>query len=93
MSIAEKNPVRTRILVLEEHPLLRYGLIHYLNSQPDMTVCGEADNIRHARNKIAQCKPQLLLTALRLGTGDSLEFVKALKAQQPGLLILCVFRL
>src|SRR5206468_8012936 len=33
-------------------------------------------------------KPQLLLTALRLGTGDSLEFVKALKAERPGLLIL-----
>jgi DNA-binding NarL/FixJ family response regulator len=73
---------------LEEHPLLRHGSIDYLNSQPDMTVCGEADNIRHARDKIAECKPQLLLTALRLGTGDSLEFIKALKAEEPGLLIL-----
>ena len=53
-----------------------------------MIACGEADNIRHARDKIAECKPQLLLTALRLGTGDSLEFVKALKTEQPGLLIL-----
>src|SRR5439155_14019186 len=37
---------------------------------------------------VAERKPQLLVTALRLGTGDSLEFVKALKAEQPGLLIL-----
>jgi DNA-binding NarL/FixJ family response regulator len=88
MSDPVKNPVRTRILILEEHPLLRYGIRDYLNSQPDMIVCGEADNIRDARNKIAECKPQLLVTALRLGAGDSLEFVKALKAQQPGLLIL-----
>jgi hypothetical protein len=44
-----------------------------------MIVCGETDNIRDARHKIHECKPQLLLTALRLGTGDSLEFVKALK--------------
>ena len=49
---------------------------------------GKADNIRDARNEIAKCKPQLLVTALRLGTGDSLEFVKALKAEKPGLLIL-----
>src|SRR5205809_7651154 len=53
-----------------------------------MIVSGEADNIRDARNKLAECKPQLLVTALRLGTGDSLEFVRALKAEHPSLLIL-----
>jgi DNA-binding NarL/FixJ family response regulator len=68
----EKNSAKTRILILEEHPLLRYGLAHFLNSQPDMIVCGETDNIRGARHKIQESKPQLLLTALRLGTGDSL---------------------
>jgi DNA-binding NarL/FixJ family response regulator len=88
MSDPVKNPVRTRILVLEEHPLLRCGISDYFNSQPDMIVCGEADNIRDARNKLAQCKPQLLVTALRLGAGDSLDFVKALKGERPGLLIL-----
>ena len=53
-----------------------------------MIACGEADCIAGARSKIAECEPQLLLTALRLGTGDSLEFVKALKAEYPGLVIL-----
>src|SRR6476659_3110135 len=80
--------VKTRIVVLEEHPLLRDGMTDFLNAQPDMMVCGQADNIRNARNEIAKYKPQLLVTALRLGTGDSLEFVKALKAEQPALLIL-----
>lgn len=88
MAPSGKNPVKTRILILEEHPLLRHGISDYLNAQPDMMVCGEADNIRDARNKFAQCKPELLLTALRLGAGDSLEFVKALKAERPTLLIL-----
>src|SRR6266513_6002826 len=82
------NRVKTRIVVLEEHPLLRHGITDFLNSQPDMVVCGESDNIHSARDEIARCKPQLLVTALRLGTGDSLEFVKALKAEQPALLIL-----
>src|SRR5947208_13756406 len=88
MSDSGKNPSKTRILILEEHPLLRRGISDYLNSQPDMLVCGEADNIRDARDKVAECKPQLLVIALRLGTGDSLEFVKALKAERTGLLIL-----
>ena len=51
-------------------------------------VCGEADSIPEARSKISEHKPDLLLTALRLGIGDSLEFIKALKVQAPGLLIL-----
>ncbi|HEY2681822.1 MAG TPA: response regulator transcription factor [Candidatus Udaeobacter sp.] len=80
--------VATRIMVLEEHPLLRDGMTDFLNAQPDMMICGVADNIRDARNEIAKSKPQLVVTALRLGTGDSLEFVKALKAEKPALLIL-----
>jgi DNA-binding NarL/FixJ family response regulator len=88
MSAPEKHPVKTRILILEEHPLLRYGVTHFLNSQPDVIVCGESDNIRDARHKIHESKPQLLLTSLRLGTGDSLEFLKALKSERPALLIL-----
>ncbi len=88
MSASGKDPVKTRILILEEHPLLRYGIRDYLNCQPDMIVCGDADNIRDARDKIAECKPHLMVLALRLGTGDTLEFVKALKAERSGLLIL-----
>ena len=88
MSAPEKHPAQTRVLVLEEHPLLRHGVADYLNSQPDIIVCGEADHIRDARHKLNECKPQLLLTALRLGTGDSLEFVKSLKSERPALLIL-----
>ena len=84
----EKHPVKIRILILEEHPLLRHGVADYVNSQPDMMVCGETDNIRGARQKIQECKPQLLLTALRLGTGDTLEFVKALKSEYPALFML-----
>ena len=83
-----RKSVATRILVLEEHPLLRDGIADFLNAQPDLLVCGQADNIPHARSEIAKSKPQLLITALRLGIGDSLEFVKALRAEKPGLLIL-----
>jgi DNA-binding NarL/FixJ family response regulator len=88
MSGQEKTPAKAQILVLEEHPLLRHGIADYLNDQPDMVVCGEADNIRDARQKLDQFKPRMLLTALRLGAGDSLDFVKALKSERPELLIL-----
>jgi DNA-binding NarL/FixJ family response regulator len=74
-------PAKIRVLVVDEQPLLRCGISTYLNSQPDMVVCGEADNIADAQSKIAECQPQLVLTELRLGAGDSLKFVKKLKAE------------
>jgi DNA-binding NarL/FixJ family response regulator len=83
-----RHAVKTRILVVDEHPLLRHGIIAFINCQPDMVVCGEADCIPSARTKLAECKPHLLVIGLRLGTGDSLEFLKALKAQYPGLRII-----
>src|SRR5207249_7039947 len=54
----------------------------------DMIACGEADSLPSIHNKLAETKPHLIVIGLRLGTGDSLELVKAIKAQIPELLVL-----
>jgi len=82
------RPAKIRILVLDEQPLLRCGISTYLNSQPDMMVCGEADSIADARSKIAECQPHVVVTELRLGVGDSLKLLKQLKAENRALRIL-----
>jgi len=79
--------------VLDEQPLLRCGISTYLNSQPDMMVCGEAESLLNARSKIAQCQPQLVLTGLRLGTGDSLKSIKKLKPKYLGCASWCTLHL
>ena len=53
-----------------------------------MIACGEADSVPTVQNKLTETKPRLVLIGLRLGAGDSLELVKAIKAQIPGLLVL-----
>jgi len=88
MTDIDANPDKIRILVLDEQPLVRYGIGAYLNSQPDMVVCGEADSIPDVRNKIAQCQPQVLVAELRLGFGDSLKLIRQLKAENRALRIL-----
>ena len=79
---------KKRILVVDAFHMLRHGLITFLNGQANLIVCGEADSIPSALIKIAECKPHLLVIGLRLGAGDCVEFVKALKVQTPSLLIL-----
>jgi DNA-binding NarL/FixJ family response regulator len=81
MTDTDEHSAKIRVLVLDEQPLLRYGISTYLNSQPDMVVCGEADNIAGAQSKIAKYQPQLLVTELRVGACDSLKLVKELKAK------------
>jgi DNA-binding NarL/FixJ family response regulator len=84
----ETHATKMRILVVDEHPLLRQGMTMFLNCQPDMIVCGEADSIRNAQSKLAECRSDLIVLGLCLGTGDTLDFIKALKAQKPKLPIL-----
>jgi len=83
-----EEPAKIRIFVLDEQPLLRQGISAYLNSQPDMMACGEAGSVSDARRKIAECQPQFVVTALRLGAGDSLKLIKELKTQNPRLCVL-----
>lgn len=82
------EPAKIRIFVLDAQPLLRQGISAYLNSQPEMIVCGEAGSVPDAQRKIAECQPQFVVTALRLGAGDSLKLIKELKTQNPRLRIL-----
>ena len=88
MTDTGEHSAKIRIVVLDEQPLLRCGIIAYLNSQRGMVVCGEADTIAGAATKIAEFQPQLVVTELRLGAGDSLKLVKKLKAENRALRIL-----
>jgi len=88
MSDTGDHSAKIRILVLDEQPLLRCGISTYLNSEPDMIVCGEADSLADAGNTIAECQPQLVVTELRLGTGDSLKLIGKLKTEHLALRIL-----
>jgi DNA-binding NarL/FixJ family response regulator len=88
MAVGEKRSAKIRILVVDEHPLLREGAINLINRQVDMVVCGNFDTIPSVQNALTGCKPDMVLLGLRLGTGDTLEFIKSLKAQYPELRIL-----
>ena len=88
MTDSGEQRTKIGILVLDEQPLLRQGISAYLSSQPDMTVCGGAGSVSDARNKITECQPQVLVTALRLGAGDSLTLIKKLRTENAEMRIL-----
>ena len=79
---------KARILIVEDHPLTRRGLMQLLDQQADMTCCGEADNISAAKAAVATLKPDLVLLDLLLGTGNGLDLLKAWKAILPDMPVL-----
>lgn len=79
---------KASILVVDDHPIFREGVVQLVNRQPDMMVCGEAGNVASATTEVEARRPQLVLLDLRLGTGDVFELIKGWKARFPGLLVL-----
>jgi len=79
-----------RILVVDDHPLLRDSLIKLICSERDIVCCGEADNVADAKRLVQGAKPDLMLLDLRLKSGDSLDLIKSMKVEQPALKILVI---
>lgn len=81
-------PSKARILLVDDHPILRHGMTTMINAEEDLLVCGEADGVQTATKAIEDCKPDLALVDLAIRDGDGLELIKVVRAKFPRLLTL-----
>jgi two-component system NarL family response regulator len=72
-----------RILIADDHPIVRDGLNAVINDQPDMAVVGEAGNGKEAVELAQQHRPDVMLIDLRMPQMNGLEAVKAIRAEWP----------
>jgi DNA-binding NarL/FixJ family response regulator len=86
MTVAE----RTRVFIVDDHPIVRQGLAQMINQEADLTVCGEAEEAQVALQAVAELHPDLVLVDLSLKGGSGLELIKALRARQNTLPVLVV---
>ena len=82
--------VPARILVVDDHPLVRAGLAQLISQQPGLTCCGQADTAAAALAAVPALQPHLVTVDLRLKGGDGLSLIKDLKLQYPSLLTLVI---
>jgi DNA-binding NarL/FixJ family response regulator len=68
-----------RILLVDDHPVLRWGLRQLLANLADLSVCGEADSIEDALHAVNLSKPDLVVVDLALGRGDGLRLIRRLR--------------
>lgn len=72
---------KLKVLLVEDHPMFREHLTQLIKRDLDMTICGEADNIRDAMNLILEQKPDIAIVDITLRGSSGLELLKDIKAQ------------
>ena len=81
---------KNRILIVDDHPVVRSGLKQIINAESDLTVCGEAENAGDAQYRIDELNPDLVLLDLTMKGMSGLELTKQLKRYYPNLPVLIV---
>lgn len=79
---------KTRIFIVDDHPVVRYGLARFIDQQSDLVVCGEAGDAKEALDAICATKPDLAIIALSLRGIDDMELIKGLKERREKLPLL-----
>jgi DNA-binding NarL/FixJ family response regulator len=79
---------KARIFVIDDQPIIRERLVELINREPDLTICGEAEDIRVGEKKIGQEKPDLVITGLSFKQSHGLGLVKDLRANFPQVRVL-----
>ena len=87
---ASAGPVRKRILLVDDHPMMRAGLAQLINRQADLIVCAEAGSPAETQALLSKAKPDLILTDLTMPGRGGIEFIKDLIALEPEIAILVV---
>ncbi|MGY1619462.1 response regulator [Geodermatophilus sp. SYSU D00691] len=78
----------TRVLVVDDHPVVRGGLVGWLDAQPDLTVVGEAGDGLEALARVAETTPDVVLMDLRMPRMDGVTAIERLAAAHPAVRVL-----
>ena len=77
-----------RIVLVDDHPMVRERLAEVINREPDLSICGEAEDRAGALEVVEREKPRLAIVDLTLKRSNGLDLIKDLRVMYPELLIL-----
>ena len=77
-----------RVLLVDDHPIVRQGLKRLISTEPGLVVCAEAESVREARQAIREHAPDVVVADVSLKDGDGIHLVKDIRAHHPDLPVL-----
>ncbi len=81
---------KKRVLIVDDHPLMREGLAQLIGKQRDLIACGEAATAADAKSAVERDAPDVVILDLMLGYSDGLDLIKFLKAIAPQVPVLVI---
>jgi len=84
------KPNATRIMLVDDHPVVREGLAESIERESDLTVCAQAEERSEALQLLEIAKPDLVVVDLMLKNSSGLELIKDIHARWPRVLLLVV---
>ena len=78
------SQTRKRILIVDDHPVVRQGLAQFINLEPDLEVCAEAGNVKEALEAVEKQKFDLAVVDMLLENTTGIQVTKDLKSRCPG---------
>ncbi|MHC4331056.1 MAG: response regulator transcription factor [Planctomycetota bacterium] len=79
---------KARIVIVDDHPIVREGLADLINKEDDLVVCGEAEDAYQAMEVISELEPDIVIVDISLQDTSGLELIKDIKVQYPSLPVL-----
>ncbi len=83
-----ETPATKRILIVDDHPIVRQGVRHVIEQESDLRICAEAESATEALQCLQQQKPDLAIVDISLKGTDGLELTKWIRAQDEHLPVL-----
>jgi DNA-binding NarL/FixJ family response regulator len=84
----ETRSSSTRILIVDDHPVVREGLAMQIATQPDLEVCGEAEDVPGALALLPSARPDLAIIDISLKKGNGIDLIRRIKDRYPTVRIL-----
>jgi|KBSMisStaDraftv2_1062788.scaffolds.fasta_scaffold01148_3 DNA-binding NarL/FixJ family response regulator len=84
----QTSPRKNRVLVVDDHPIVRQGLTLLINQESDLLVCGEAEEATGAMHVLASLKPDILILDISLNGPDGIDLLKNVRNSHPELPVL-----
>lgn len=74
---------KSRIMMVDDHPIVREGMAQFLNAQPDLDLCGHASDVGEALENMPLCNPALVIVDISLKQESGLNLIKTLRRSYP----------
>ena len=81
----QKSKRKKKVLIIDDHIVVRRGLIYLINREEDLEVCGEAGDARNGMDAIDRLQPDIVLVDISLPGMNGIEFIKNARACHPDL--------